>query len=168
MLGVRLMLFPMKIVYFHNCIAWTFIALTISLLTPKLNACPYRLPQTTIAIKGQELAVEIAHTPDTRMCGLSNRQTLAENGGMLFIFPNSRPRTFWMKDTFIPLSIAFLNEAGQIVRIHAMQADQTHITYSSIEPARYALEVNQGWFSLHDIKPGDTVELDLPGVLIIR
>ncbi len=149
-------------------VAWTFIALTISLLAPTLNACPYRLPQTSISINGQELTVEIAHTPDTRTCGLSNRQTLAENTGMLFIFPHVKPRTFWMKDTFIPLSIAFLDEAGKIVRIHDMQPNQTHITYPSGKPVRYALEVNQGWFGLHDIKPGDKVVLDMPSVLIIK
>jgi len=155
-------------VYLHNCIANTLIAVTILLLAPALNACPYKLPLTTISIKGQKLTVEIAHTPDTRACGLSNRQTLAENAGMLFIFPNTRPRTFWMKDTHMPLSIAFIDEAGRIIRIHRMQAEQTYTTYSSVQPARYALEVNQGWFSLHNIKPGDTVLLKLPGVLRIQ
>ena len=149
-------------------VAWAFIGLAISLLAPKLSACPHRLPQTSISINGQELTVEIAHTPDTRTCGLSNRQALAENTGMLFIFPHIKPRTFWMKDTFIPLSIAYLDEAGRIIRIHDMQPNQTHITYPSGKPARYALEVNQGWFSLHDIKPGDTVELNLPAVLKIQ
>jgi len=158
----------MKMIYFHNCIAWAFIAMTISVLAPKLDACPYRLPQTTISINGQQLTVEIAHTPDTRMCGLSNRQTMADDTGMLFIFPDIRPRTFWMKDTFIPLSIAFLNEAGKVLRVHDMKVDQTHITYSSIEPARYALEVKQGWFGLNDIKPGDTITLNLPGILKIQ
>ena len=118
----------MKMHYFHNYLAWATIALTIFLLAPKLNACPYQLPQTSISINGQKLKVEIAHTPDTRTCGLSNRQSLAENTGMLFIFPNMRPRTFWMKDTFIPLSIAFLDDSGRIIRIHDMQANQTQIT----------------------------------------
>jgi len=158
----------LKTYNFPNCILWAVIVLTISLYAPKLSACPYELPQTTISINGQELTAEIAHTPDTRTCGLSRRQTLAANTGMLFIFPNFRPRTFWMKDTFIPLSIAFLDETGKIVQIHRMQADQTHTTYSSVAPARYALEVNQGWFSLHDIKTGDTVEFNLPGILKIQ
>jgi len=154
--------------FFCYLLVWLALGLICAFLKPPLIACPYRLPQTTIFINGKELRVEIAHTPDTRMCGLSKRQTLGDDAGMLFVFPNNRPRTFWMKDTFIPLSIAFLNQAGQILRVHDMQADQTHITYSSIEPARYALEVNQGWFSLHDIQPGDTVILDLPGILKIQ
>ena len=158
----------LKKLYVRDCIVWAAAVLTILLLVPKLSACPFKLPETTISINGQELAVELAHTPETRRCGLSNRQKLAENAGMLFIFPNTRPRTFWMKDTFIPLSIAFLNEAGEIFRILRMQANQTHIRYNSIEPARYALEVNQGWFNLHDIKAGDTVELNLPGILNIQ
>ena len=153
---------------FCYLLAWLVVVFMFLSLIPTLNACPFRLPQTTISINEQKLTVEIAHTPDTRTCGLSNRQTLAENMGMLFIFPNTRPRTFWMKDTFIPLSLAFLDETGIILQIHDMQANQTKITYSSIEPARYALEVNHAWFNLHDIKPGDTVVLNLPRILKIQ
>ncbi len=73
-----------------------------------------------------------------------------------------------MKNTHIPLSIAFIDEAGKIVMIHQMEADQTRTTYHSLQSARYALEVNQGWFTLHSIKTGDRVEMALPTVLNIQ
>jgi len=73
-----------------------------------------------------------------------------------------------MKDTRIPLSIAFMDEDGSIIQIHQMQANQVTTTYPSFQPARYALEVNQGWFELHGVTPGDTVEMALPGILKIQ
>ncbi len=130
--------------------------------------CPYKLPGAVVSINGQDLFVELAFTPDTRSCGLSNRYTLGENNGMLFLFTDARKRTFWMKNTHIPLSIAFIDEASKIVMIHQMEADQTHTTYHSLQSARYALEVNQGWFTLHGIKTGDRVEIALPSVLNIQ
>ena len=87
---------------------------------------------------------------------------------MLFLFPNIGKRTFWMKNTHIPLSIAFIDDAGKIVMIHQMEADQTSTTYHSFQAVRYALEVNRGWFTLHDVKTGDRVEMALPAVLNVR
>jgi uncharacterized membrane protein (UPF0127 family) len=132
------------------------------------TACPYELPVVGVSINGHDLSVELAFTPDTRSCGLSNRYRLGENNGMLFLFPNTDKRTFWMKDTHIPLSIAFMDDTGKIVTIHQMEADQTNSTYQSFQSVRYALEVNRGWFVLHGIKTGDRVEMVLPTVLNIR
>ncbi len=131
-------------------------------------ACPYELPGAVISIKGQDLFVELAFTPVTRSCGLSNRFTLGKNNGMLFLFSNIGKRTFWMKNTHIPLSIAFIDDSGKIVTIHQMEADQISTTYHSFQSVRYALEVNQGWFALHGIKTGDRVEMALPAVLNIQ
>lgn len=131
-------------------------------------ACPYELPTAVVFIKGQGLSVELAFTPETRSCGLSNRFTLGENNGMLFLFPNSGKQTFWMKNTHIALSIAFMDDAGNIVMIHQMDADQTRVTYHSFHAVRYALEVNRGWFARHGIKIGDRVDMTLPTVLNIR
>ncbi len=131
-------------------------------------ACPYELPVAVVSINGHDLFAELAFTPDTRSCGLSNRDTLGENDGMLFLFPNTDKRTFWMKNTHIPLSIAFMDDTWRIVMIHQMEADQTKTTYRSYQSVRYALEVNQGWFLLHGIKTGDRVEMVLPTVLNVR
>ena len=131
----------------------------------KTIACPLQLPTSTISIKGYTLTVEIASTPAARNCGLSNRFELPENHGMLFIYPNLRNRTFWMKDTYIPLSIAFLDESGRIVSLQNMTPEQTEKRYHSSRPAKYALEVNQGWYDAHEIVIGDTVEMKLPMVI---
>ena len=131
-------------------------------------SCPYELPVAVVSINGQDLFVELAFSPETRSCGLSNRFTLEMNNGMLFLFPNTRKRTFWMKNTHIPLSIAFVDDTGKIVTIHQMEADQTSTTYHSLQSVRYALEVNQGWFTLQGIKTGDKVEMALPTVLNIQ
>ena len=131
-------------------------------------ACPYELPAVVVSINGQDLFVELAFTPETRSCGLSNRYTLGEDNGMLFLFPTMEKRTFWMKNTHIPLSIAFMDDTGTIVMIHQMEADQTSTTYHSFQSVRYALEVNQGWFRLHGIKNGDRVEMALPTILNVR
>jgi hypothetical protein len=146
-------------------IAFFFIAI---LLSVKTWACPFELPAATIYVKGYALEAELAATPDARVCGLSNRAKLPENHGMLFIYPTLGPRTFWMKDTHIPLSIAFLDDSGLILSIHLMTPMQTDERYRSLQPVRYALEVNQGWFAEHGIGVGDLVEMKLPVVIEIR
>lgn len=131
-------------------------------------ACPLELPTATISIKGYTLTAELATTPAARACGLSHRDELPKNYGILFIYPDLRPRSFWMKDTKIPLSIAFLDDSGQIFSIQDMTPMQTDRKYHSPRPASYAIEVNQGWFSRHGIDVGDAVEMKLPVVLDIR
>lgn len=135
-----------------------------SSLTGTISACPLELPTTCISINGHDLVVELAATPQSRACGLSRRPALDENHGMLFVYPRSGPRTFWMKDTWIPLSIAFLDDSGTIINIEIMSPDQTEKRYRSSRPALFALEVNQGWFRLHGIKAGDKVDLREAGI----
>ena len=102
--------------------------------------------------------VEVADTPEERQQGLMGRTALAEDAGMLFVFDTEQPLSFWMKDTLIPLSIAFIDAEGRIVDIQDMQPlDET--PHLSAEPARYALEVNQGFFVERGVMVGDTVEL---------
>jgi len=161
------MMFKQRVSSCHGacCIA---VILFLGILPSGIPACPYELPTSIVSINGQEILVELAFTNDTRSCGLSNRFRLEKDKGMLFLFSNTRKRTFWMKNTHIPLSIAFIDEAGTIVTIHQMDADQTRTTYHSYQSVRYALEVNQGWFTLHGIKTGDKVEMVLPTVLNIQ
>jgi uncharacterized membrane protein (UPF0127 family) len=131
-------------------------------------ACPLQLPTSTVSIKGYTLTVGIASTPAARICGLSNRFELPENHGMLFIYPDLRNRSFWMKDTYVPLSIAFLDESGRIINLQDMIPMQTEKRYCSSGPAKYALEVNRGWFDAHEIVIGETVEMKLPPVMNIQ
>ena len=127
-----------------------------------------QLPTSTISIKGFDLAVEIASTPAARNCGLSNRYEMADNHGMLFVYPGPQNSAFWMKDTHIPLSIAFLDEFGRIINLENMTPLQTGERYYPSRPAKYALEVAQGWFDAHEIAIGDTVEMKLPEEIDIR
>jgi len=106
-----------------------------------------------------EVEVELADDDIERQRGLMERTELAENAGMLFIFEDEQPRSFWVKDTLIPLSIAYIASDGHIVDIQDMQPlDET--SYPSAEPARYVLEVNQGFLRERGIQVGD--RLDLP------
>jgi uncharacterized membrane protein (UPF0127 family) len=104
------------------------------------------------------VSVEIASTDAQRQQGLMGRTTLAEDAGMLFVFDQEQQLSFWMKDTLIPLSIAFINGEGRIVDIQDMQPlDETD--HLSAEPAQYALEVNQDFFEGRGVMVGDMVEL---------
>jgi hypothetical protein len=155
------------------CVVKTFgtligLIMILTIASANTLACPLELPTATISIKGNPLTVELATTPTSRGCGLSHRDGLSKNHGMLFIFPNQRPRNFWMKDTSIPLSIAYLDDAGQIFNLQDMVPLQTDKQYPSLHPAAYALEVKQGWFGRHGIGVGDLVEMKLPLVLDIR
>lgn len=104
------------------------------------------------------LNVEVADSPDLRSEGLMNRESLAEDAGMLFIWPEDSASGFWMKDTLIPLSVAFVGEDGTILHIADMEPlDET--LHRSPEPFRYAVEVNQGWFEENGIGVGDVLDV---------
>ena len=123
---------------------------------------------TTITIVGAngertEVEVEIADDTAEQRRGLMERTELAENAGMLFVFDREEPRSFWMRNTLVPLSIAYIASDGRIVDIQDMQPlDET--SHPSAEPAQYALEVNQGFFAERGIEVGNVVEIpDLRG-----
>ena len=136
--------------------------------TAVTGACPKKLPSGSVSINNRRLIVEVAATPDSRKCGLSHRQSLPGNHGMLFIYPSPLPLVFWMKDTVIPLSIAFMDKNGRIISIQKMTPLQTEARYRSPRPAPYALEVNQGWFEAQEISIGSKIELEIPMGLRIR
>jgi uncharacterized protein len=117
---------------------------------------------TIDASAGEEVVVrvEIADTDAERQRGLMGSTALAEDQGMLFVFGGEQELSFWMKNTLIPLSIAFMDSEGRIVDIQDMKPlDDDPPHYVSAEPARYALEVNQGFFEERGIKVGDRAEL---------
>lgn len=99
----------------------------------------------------------VANTPDSRKRGLMHQTQLCGNCGMLFVFPQAGKHNFWMKDTLLPLSIAFIAADGSILNIDEMQAN-TSDTHSAQGNALYALEMNKGWFNQHAIKPKYRVE----------
>jgi uncharacterized membrane protein (UPF0127 family) len=109
-----------------------------------------------------EVAVEIADTRTEQARGLMERTELAEDAGMLFVLASEQSPGFYMENTLIPLSIAFMDSEGRIVDIQDMQPlDETR--HYPAEPAQYALEVNQGFFAERGVQVGDTVELPRPG-----
>jgi uncharacterized protein len=104
------------------------------------------------------LDIEIADDEGERMRGLMDRLNLPENAGMLFIFNNDEPRSFWMKNTFIPLDIIFINSNKEIVSIQKDTQPKTTTPIPSDFPARYVLEVNTGFTDRYNIKPGDVID----------
>lgn len=110
-----------------------------------------------LRIGRHELRVELADTPDTRRTGLMFRRRLPEDGGMLFVFEAPSPQAMWMKNTLIPLSVAFVGADGRILNIEDMQP-RTETPHPSAGDALYAIETNLGWFGKRGIRAGDRVE----------
>lgn len=102
------------------------------------------------------IKAEVASTYGTRMQGLMQREKMAPNEGMLFVFPDRDRQCMWMKNTLLPLSVAFMDDAGTILNVEDMKP-QTEDSHCSAKPARYALEMNLGWFKSKNIKPGTKV-----------
>jgi uncharacterized protein len=108
--------------------------------------------------KRVEVRVEVADDTVSRTRGLMERTELAEDAGMLFVFEEEQQLSFWMKNTLIPLSIAYISSEGEIIDIQDMEPlDET--PHPSARPAQYALEVNQGFFEERGVRVGDRVEL---------
>lgn len=113
---------------------------------------------TPLQVGKHRVWVEAVATEATRGQGLMYRRHLPEDHGMIFVYAAARPLSFYMANTLVPLSIAFLREDGTINDIHDMRPlDRTSIP--SEGAAKYALEVNQGWYERHGVRPGDRVEL---------
>jgi uncharacterized protein len=120
------------------------------------RAHPEALSKIPLYIKDKVIQVEVANAPEDRARGLMGRKHLGDSEGMLFIFDSEGFHSFWMKNTLISLSIAFIDKEGRIVRI----TDMKPLTLDSHEPPRpilYALEMKQGWFSANGITAGDMV-----------
>lgn len=113
----------------------------------------------TVYINGARLKVEIVDKPAERSLGLMYRKSLPKNRGMLFIYRRPKIMNFWMKNTYIPLSIAYIDKKGYIIAIYKMEPLDTEKDYRSPGPAIWALEVNQGWFERHGVSVGDRVWL---------
>ncbi len=115
------------------------------------------LPTITLNAGIHLIQAEVAATPGTRSQGLMLRKDMAQGAGMLFLFEESASHCMWMKNTLIPLSVAFIDERGQIINIADMQPlDET--SHCASRPARYALEMNQGWFKKRGIVRGAVIQ----------
>jgi uncharacterized membrane protein (UPF0127 family) len=109
------------------------------------------------------LAVDVADTPAERRRGLMGVEHLPRNGGMAFVFRRPVSSVFWMKDTLIPLSIAFVDEQGEIVTIRDMEPCRSDACprYAAARPYVLAVEANRGWYQEHGVRVGDRAELEV-------
>lgn len=123
-------------------------------LVPRVAA--QSLPTIELSINGHRVTAEVATTDATRSFGLMRRFSLRPDHGMLFVFDAPKPLAFWMKDTYVPLSIAFIDATGRILNIDDM-APRTEWTHESRGPALFALEMKKGWFAQNGVAAGDMV-----------
>jgi uncharacterized membrane protein (UPF0127 family) len=114
------------------------------------------LPVMELTAGFHRIEAEVASTPQSRAQGLMHRKAMDSQRGMLFVFPDSAPHCFWMKNTLIPLSIAFMDASGRILNIAEMKPNSEE-NHCATKPARYALEMNTGWFAQRGLKAGDAL-----------
>lgn len=116
-----------------------------------------QLPLVELIAGVHRIQAEVAATPDSRQIGLMQRRTMALQHGMLFVFPEPGKLCMWMRNTLIPLSVAFLDERGRIINIEDMQP-KTENTHCAARSARYALEMNLGWFKKRGLGAGFAIQ----------
>ena len=135
----------------------TRIALSLWLVCFSLSAWPQQaqtqLPRVTLQAGLFQIEAQVAATPAQREIGLMFRQDMAPHEGMVFVFEQASKQCFWMKNTLLPLTAAFVDEDGTIVNLADMKP-QTTDSHCSDKPVRFVLEMNQGWFAKKNIKKG--------------
>ena len=131
----------------------------MTILAAWIFACGARthLPTQTLVVDGHPVVAEVADDPQERSTGLMYRSSLPADGGMLFVYPDAAPRSFWMKNTTLPLSIAFVSDQGRIVNIADMKPLDRNSTLSTGDSV-YALEMMQGWCAEHRVVAGASIE----------
>jgi len=112
-----------------------------------------QLPLVDLTVGMYRVQAELAHTPNARMTGLMNRPSMEDGHGMVFVFTEDARHCMWMRNTLLPLSVAFLDADGRILNIEDMQP-QSDESHCAAGPARFALEMNQGWFAERGLKAG--------------
>lgn len=139
-----------------------FVSLTFGVIGQlPVQAQGMLLPTAQLMVGTHAVNAEVAATDDSRSFGLMQRQSLPPDHGMLFVFDEVGMPCFWMKNTLLPLSIAFIDAKGVIVNIADMQPHSLD-SHCPVGPVIYALEMQQGWFKDHQVKAGAVVA-NLPG-----
>lgn len=114
------------------------------------------LPLAELGVGMYRIEAEVAHTFKARQTGLMHRSAMPLNRGMVFVFPQDAIHCMWMKNTLLPLAVAFVDASGTILNIAEMQP-HSEDNHCAAAPARYALEMNRGWFAERGIKPGQAL-----------
>jgi uncharacterized membrane protein (UPF0127 family) len=130
-----------------------FLFLRLVLLLAALPAVAQQLPVARLSAGIHLIQAEVVSDGETRARGLMHRKALEQNAGMLFIFDDHAIHCMWMKNTLIPLSVAFIDDRGTIVNIADMEPHDLQ-SHCAARPVKYALEMNRGWFAARGIKPG--------------
>lgn len=144
------------------CMIWlTTLGLCLTLFGPVSSASvpeqkPQSLPVMPLFVGIYKLYAMVAQTAEQRQTGLMYRQTMAPNEGMLFVFESPARQCFWMKNTPLPLSAAFVADDGQIVNMVDMEPYSLK-SHCSTKPVRFVLEMHQGWFKKRGLKAGDQI-----------
>jgi uncharacterized membrane protein (UPF0127 family) len=129
-------------------VALCFLAPALAQETPQTQ-----LQRITLSAGIHQMDIQVALTPEQHQIGLMYRSEMPQNEGMLFVFQAPSKQCFWMKNTILPLTAAFVADDGSIVNLEDMKA-QTTDSHCSLKPVRYVLEMNQGWFSKKGLKAG--------------
>ncbi len=137
----------------HIDIALLALSLALTHLAHAQNAPQMNLPRVKLSAGVHLIDTQVAASPEQRATGLMFRKEMAQTEGMLFVFEQASEQCFWMKNTLLPLTAAFLADDGTIVNLADMQP-QTTASHCSAQPVRYVLEMNQGWFGKKGIKAG--------------
>ncbi len=122
-------------------------------LAAPLHAAAQGMPVMELTAGIHRIEAEVAATQQNRMQGLMHRKSMPPQHGMLFVFETDARHCMWMRNTFLPLSVAFLDPQGRVLNVEEMQP-QTENSHCAAAPARYALEMNAGWFRARGIGPG--------------
>jgi uncharacterized membrane protein (UPF0127 family) len=131
---------------------------------PTIPALPTEAQPRLATIKlwmgPEEMVTEMALTPMQEETGMMFRTNMAENEGMIFVFAGPQRVSFWMKNTILPLSAAYISPGGTILEIHDLQPRDTNTVVAGTDNVQYVLETRQGWFQRHNIKEGMTVSTE--------
>jgi hypothetical protein len=119
-----------------------------------------KLPTMKLWLGAEEMVAELALNSEQMQTGMMFRTNLAENAGMLFVFPTPHRASFWMKNCPLPLSAAYIDPEGVILEIHDLQAHNTNSVVASSERVQFVLETNQGWFRRHNVTPGTVIRTE--------
>ena len=135
---------------------WRFFLLLLG-VPPWLTLSAQELPRIELSAGMHRIDAEVVNTQESRMRGLMMRKAMPAHRGMLFVFDDNGRYCMWMKNTLLPLSVAFLDEAGRIINVEEMKP-QTENTHCATKPVHYALEMNAGWFSRRGVKAGTALK----------
>ena len=145
------------------------VSATVALMPwPQRGNCPVDNPETSVQIGDAELRVEIAADNHARRCGLAFRDYLPPGSGMLFVYPQQQRLAFWMKDTRLPLALAFIDEGRRITEIHQLTPAMDERSVTSATPLRFVLETHPDWFDANQVSVGDRVKFLLPDDLLFE